>query len=206
MSFTAIALPHRVAAVFAISCTRLLPASAMITSPEESTVTPAGLDRKAALAAAPSPAMPAVPAELPAIVYTSLAVRASPHWVPPAAATSWRRLLPPSAMNRSPAESNASAPGPFRNPADACPPSPPDPDVPTSLPATVDILSMVSDTPHWVFVATGISSTRESHVSAMYRSPAGSNATACGWFSDCLLYTSDAADDLLCVDLGGRRI
>src|SRR5450756_3236684 len=28
-----------------------------------------------------------------------------------------------------------------------------------------------------------------------------------GWqFSVCLLYTSDAADDLLCVDLGGRRI
>ena len=26
------------------------------------------------------------------------------------------------------------------------------------------------------------------------------------WFSSCLLYTSDAADDLLCVDLGGRRI
>src|SRR5428012_25214 len=25
-------------------------------------------------------------------------------------------------------------------------------------------------------------------------------------FSRCLLYTSDAADDLLCVDLGGRRI
>src|SRR5680860_1695267 len=24
--------------------------------------------------------------------------------------------------------------------------------------------------------------------------------------ADCLLYTSDAADDLLCVDLGGRRI
>mgnify|MGYP002683370708 CR=1 FL=1 len=24
-------------------------------------------------------------------------------------------------------------------------------------------------------------------------------------FEDCLLYTSDAADDLLCVDLGGRR-
>ena len=23
---------------------------------------------------------------------------------------------------------------------------------------------------------------------------------------DCLLYTSDAADDLLCVDLGGRRL
>src|SRR5680860_622284 len=26
------------------------------------------------------------------------------------------------------------------------------------------------------------------------------------WCAGCLLYTSDAADDLLCVDLGGRRI
>ena len=26
------------------------------------------------------------------------------------------------------------------------------------------------------------------------------------WYVGCLLYTSDAADDLLCVDLGGRRI
>ena len=26
------------------------------------------------------------------------------------------------------------------------------------------------------------------------------------WHRACLLYTSDAADDLLCVDLGGRRI
>jgi len=26
------------------------------------------------------------------------------------------------------------------------------------------------------------------------------------WYGTCLLYTSDAADDLLCVDLGGRRI
>src|SRR5659263_789365 len=26
------------------------------------------------------------------------------------------------------------------------------------------------------------------------------------WLKNCLLYTSDAADDLLCVDLGGRRI
>ena len=26
------------------------------------------------------------------------------------------------------------------------------------------------------------------------------------YYKDCLLYTSDAADDLLCVDLGGRRI
>ena len=27
-----------------------------------------------------------------------------------------------------------------------------------------------------------------------------------GLLTACLLYTSDAADDLLCVDLGGRRI
>src|SRR5450756_3016317 len=27
-----------------------------------------------------------------------------------------------------------------------------------------------------------------------------------GSYQSCLLYTSDAADDLLCVDLGGRRI
>ena len=33
--------------------------------------------------------------------------------------------------------------------------------------------------------------------------PAGATARWCG---TCLLYTSDAADDLLCVDLGGRRI
>ena len=31
-------------------------------------------------------------------------------------------------------------------------------------------------------------------------------AGACQSIKDCLLYTSDAADDLLCVDLGGRRI
>ena len=30
--------------------------------------------------------------------------------------------------------------------------------------------------------------------------------TSLAWQSVCLLYTSDAADDLLCVDLGGRRI
>ena len=34
--------------------------------------------------------------------------------------------------------------------------------------------------------------------------PLGTGPTACSSF--CLLYTSDAADDLLCVDLGGRRI
>src|SRR5680860_1764166 len=33
----------------------------------------------------------------------------------------------------------------------------------------------------------------------------GSRGNHC-WTCCCLLYTSDAADDLLCVDLGGRRI
>ena len=37
---------------------------------------------------------------------------------------------------------------------------------------------------------------------------AGTMAAYCqpGQYFRCLLYTSDAADDLLCVDLGGRRI
>src|SRR5450756_3231921 len=35
---------------------------------------------------------------------------------------------------------------------------------------------------------------------------AGGIVTAVGTLLACLLYTSDAADDLLCVDLGGRRI
>mgnify|MGYP007112170236 CR=1 FL=1 len=34
----------------------------------------------------------------------------------------------------------------------------------------------------------------------------GDKVTVNGKPIDCLLYTSDAADDLLCVDLGGRRI
>src|SRR5450756_1502211 len=43
-------------------------------------------------------------------------------------------------------------------------------------------------------------------------SPTHSRALLHHWMQDwmllyaCLLYTSDAADDLLCVDLGGRRI
>src|SRR5659263_768163 len=35
---------------------------------------------------------------------------------------------------------------------------------------------------------------------------AGQGRLRPGWRGSCLLYTSDAADDLLCVDLGGRRI
>eukprot|EP00657_Telonema_sp_P-1_P012411 TRINITY_DN8962_c0_g1_i2.p1 TRINITY_DN8962_c0_g1~~TRINITY_DN8962_c0_g1_i2.p1 ORF type:complete len:138 (+),score=40.10 TRINITY_DN8962_c0_g1_i2:332-745(+) len=39
--------------------------------------------------------------------------------------------------------------------------------------------------------------------SDLYSVEAGGDAW---WYKSCLLYTSDAADDLLCVDLGGRRI
>mgnify|MGYP007112057008 CR=1 FL=1 len=35
--------------------------------------------------------------------------------------------------------------------------------------------------------------------------PGAGGRTRAGW-KFCLLYTSDAADELLCVDLGGRRI
>src|SRR5659263_298032 len=37
-------------------------------------------------------------------------------------------------------------------------------------------------------------------------SDVGQHAQLCSNCRTCLLYTSDAADDLLCVDLGGRRI
>ena len=48
------------------------------------------------------------------------------------------------------------------------------------------------------FTDTGATGSRETDVP----SPVGEYAQSCL----CLLYTSDAADDLLCVDLGGRRI
>src|SRR5450756_2219411 len=45
-------------------------------------------------------------------------------------------------------------------------------------------------------------------VSAITPTPLGEGktTTTVGLGDACLLYTSDAADDLLCVDLGGRRI
>ena len=43
------------------------------------------------------------------------------------------------------------------------------------------------------------------HAKGQMTQPAGFRTTGAGWRKRCLLYTSDAADDLLCVDLGGRR-
>src|SRR5450756_1470765 len=40
----------------------------------------------------------------------------------------------------------------------------------------------------------------------LYRLSRGADVDLFAWDDYCLLYTSDAADDLLCVDLGGRRI
>ena len=39
-----------------------------------------------------------------------------------------------------------------------------------------------------------------------WREQGAVGATLSAELTICLLYTSDAADDLLCVDLGGRRI
>src|SRR5450756_1620113 len=41
--------------------------------------------------------------------------------------------------------------------------------------------------------------------SPLYPTIRGGCLLSMSWYCFCLLYTSDAADDLLCVDLGGRR-
>ena len=46
--------------------------------------------------------------------------------------------------------------------------------------------------------------TPKSHIDEVY--DASSSVLLLGLINTCLLYTSDAADDLLCVDHGGRRI
>src|SRR5450756_1991351 len=46
----------------------------------------------------------------------------------------------------------------------------------------------------------------EKDISLYVNSPGGSITAGMAIYDTCLLYTSDAADDLLCVDLGGRRI
>src|SRR5450756_3122503 len=43
-------------------------------------------------------------------------------------------------------------------------------------------------------------------IAAVFFLDAGVHPVSMAGFYLCLLYTSDAADDLLCVDLGGRRI
>src|SRR5580698_4592626 len=81
-----------------ISCTRLLSASAMKTSPALSSVTQAAWLSSDDDGAPPSPESPDAPDELPATVYMSPPVMAMPHCVPELAGTSSIRLLLVSAM------------------------------------------------------------------------------------------------------------
>ena len=46
----------------------------------------------------------------------------------------------------------------------------------------------------------------KSYYETLYSRPVVALSGYCAKYDLCLLYTSDAADDLLCVDLGGRRI
>src|SRR5450756_3239167 len=58
-------------------------------------------------------------------------------------------------------------------------------------------------------ISNGLVAFAEGFVFAITRPSLHVNSLGCHLHDDpglCLLYTSDAADDLLCVDLGGRRI
>src|SRR5580658_2127342 len=107
-----------------------------------------------------------------------------PHWVSAVAAISWIRLLPVSAMYRSPVWLPAPRwmlVGWFSSAEVATPPSPLVPQLPV-VPAMVYSSSAVIVMFHWVWLAAAISTTRQSPVSAMYR-PEEFAVTPVGWFS-----------------------
>src|ERR1022692_24165 len=178
-------IPHWAPLAAGTSWTRLLPESAMYRSPAVLSVTASGLFNLAEVAALPSPVTPDVPAELPAIVYTSPAVMVWFHWEPPAAATYWIRLLLESGMNRlsfegPPAGITAIDSGAFSVEPVAAPPSAPSPAW-SFTPATVYRSPAVIEIwPHWVPDAAAISTTRLLPVSAMNRFPAWSTVTPAG--------------------------
>ena len=132
------------------------------------------------VAALPSPLVPPVPAELPATVYMSLAVIDWPHCVPcrsprPPGSGCCPRRRCTGRPGRAERQARRVHPGmrgrPPRRPrrARTCP----------ACPAIVYTSPAVIEMPHWVPDATGISTTRLLPVSAMYRSPAESNARPC---------------------------
>src|SRR5216684_2756434 len=166
----AIMMPNWVPPALATSWTRLLFVSAMYTSPAPLTVTPAGPFSSADVAGPPSPVWPLVPVALPAKV----------EMIPDEATTFWTRLLPVSAMYRSPPALSVTPAGDFSSAAVAAPPSPEDPELPDALPATVEI---VPD-------ALAISWIRLLPVSAMYKFPAASPATPVA--DPAIVYTSPA--------------
>src|SRR5450756_3231700 len=65
-------------------------------------------------------------------------------------------------------------------------------------------LRVSTSTSVFIFLIFSLSSTPKSCSSSTIIKPMSLKSPA--MFRTCLLYTSDADDDLLCVDLGGRRI
>src|SRR5215831_7781664 len=102
--------------------------------------------------------------------------------VPVAAATIWTRLLPASAMYRSPANMLIAA-GAFKSDAVAALLSPPSPHPPVRPAITYISPAVIEIAPHWVPLAAAISTTRQLPVSEITRSPAADTAAPSGWFS-----------------------
>src|SRR5450756_2024257 len=77
--------------------------------------------------------------------------------------------------------------------------------IPFGLPlrTTRTTTDLVTKPSYWFWLQ--VLSTRPAPTSRAM-SGASENPTTSAGSPACLLYTSDAADDLLCVDLGGRRI
>src|ERR1022692_801141 len=100
--------------------------------------------------------------------------------LPVDAETFCTRQLSLSAMYRFPAPSTATDCGRNKNADVAGPPSPPWPLVAWALPATVYTSPAVMVIPNWVWLYAAISWIRLFHASAMYTSPAESNASPSG--------------------------
>ena len=65
----------------------------------------------------------------------------------------------------------------------------------------------VNSTTIYVRLIAGLSAaTYNENITASSSNATDKTISCSGQVYNCLLYTSDAADDLLCVDLGGRRI
>src|SRR5450755_202025 len=169
--------PHCVPDAAGTSVTRQLPVSATYRFPLLSSIRPPGMFSTAPPAGAPLLPSPAVPAGLPATVYTSPAVRVpSPHSLSPTApAISWIRLLPASAIYRSLLwlpRPKCRPIGDSRSEAMASLASLPIVQSPAPRPAITyrsPAFMVPMSPPHWVLVAAdGISATRQLPVSAMY--------------------------------------
>src|SRR5659263_479696 len=68
------------------------------------------------------------------------------------------------------------------------------------------LASSIDQTPRGSYQLSAVSASREPVGKNRHSSTTSRGSGSTGRSVPCLLYTSDAADDLLCVDLGGRRI